>query len=183
MKVGDHVKTEHGKCVHEFRGPMEMHCGMWMCQRDRIVRDPVTCKKCLKAKEQEAMLGIAPPISDRWSKKPLNTLPQIVCLCGSTRFWDTFHESAWQLTLDGYIVLSIGVCKHAEDHGGEAIGPEIAAKLDELHLRKIDLSDWVLILNVEGYIGESTQKEIEYAQQHGKKIVYLENKEAKSCSE
>jgi hypothetical protein len=100
--------------------------------------------------------------------------PCVVCLCGSTRFMDAFHETGWQLTLDGYIVLTVGVCKHAEDHGGEALGQDVADKLDELHLRKIDLADWVLILNVGGYIGQSTRKELEYAKLTGKKVTFLE---------
>ena len=99
--------------------------------------------------------------------------PKIVCLCGSTRFMDAFHETGWQLTLAGYIVLSVGVCKHAEHHGGEALGQDVADKLDELHKRKIDLADWVLVLNVDGYVGDSTQAEIEYAAVKGKQISYL----------
>lgn len=101
--------------------------------------------------------------------------PQIVCLCGSTRFMDAFHAAGWQLTLDGCIVLSVGVCKHAEDHGGEALGQDVADRLDELHLRKIDLADQVMILNVGGYIGESTRRELEYARRHGKHIRFLES--------
>lgn len=100
--------------------------------------------------------------------------PPIVCLCGSTRFMNAFHEAGWYFTLKGYIVLSVGVCKHAEDHGGEALGPDVAARLDELHLRKIDLADTVFVLNVDGYIGESTRREIEYATQCRKPIAYLE---------
>lgn len=100
--------------------------------------------------------------------------PHIVCLCGSTRFWDAFHAAGWDFTLRGWIVLSIGVCKHAEDHGGEALGQGVADKLDELHLRKIDLADSVFVLNVGGYIGESTSKEIEYAKSKNKPIEYLE---------
>ena len=100
--------------------------------------------------------------------------PVIVCLCGSTRFMDDFFEAGWAETLQGKIVLSVGVCKHAEDHGGEALGQEVADMLDELHLRKIDLADEVFILNVGGYIGPSTRKELEYAQVHGKTIRYLE---------
>lgn len=100
--------------------------------------------------------------------------PQIVCLCGSTRFMNEFFAAGWQFTLDGYIVLSVGICKHAEHHGGEALGQEVADKLDELHLRKIDLCDWVFVLNVGGYIGESTKAEIEYAEKIGKIVQYLE---------
>ncbi|KKL71820.1 hypothetical protein LCGC14_2091110 [marine sediment metagenome] len=113
----------------------------------------------------------APP--DGACEKP--SKPEIVCLCGSTRFMDTFHSTGWQLTLDGYIVLSVGVCKHAADHGGEALGQGVAKKLDELHKRKIDLADFVMVLNVDGYIGESTRSEIEYAKAHDKMVVYLED--------
>ena len=100
--------------------------------------------------------------------------PKIICLCGSTRFMQQFFEAGWEFTLRGYIVLSVGVCKHAEHHGAEAPGQEVADRLDELHLRKIDLADGVFILNVGGYIGEPTRKEIQYAEKHNKPIEYLE---------
>lgn len=109
--------------------------------------------------------------------------PKIVCLCGSTRFMDAFFNAGWEFTLRGYIVLSIGVCKHAEHHGAEALGQDVAEKLDELHLRKIDLADEVHILNVDGYIGESTRKELKYAQQHGKEITYLESPALPRCKD
>ena len=91
--------------------------------------------------------------------------PKIVCLCGSTRFMQQFFDMGWELSLAGQIVLSVGVCKHVgpEGHGGEALGQDVADKLDELHKRKIDLADWVIVLNVGGYIGESTRAEIEHA--------------------
>ncbi len=86
---------------------------------------------------------------------------------------DAFFEAGWDFTLRGYIVLSVGVCKHAKHHGAEALGQDVVDRLDELHLRKIDISDEVFVLNVDGYIGESTRKEIEYARQLGKPISYL----------
>ncbi len=100
--------------------------------------------------------------------------PKVVTLCGSTRFMQMFHDMGWELTMQGYIVLTVGVCKHAESHGGEALGEDVAERLDELHLRKIDLSDEVFVLNVNGYIGKSTRKEIEYAEKLGLPIYYLE---------
>ncbi len=106
--------------------------------------------------------------------------PEIMCLCGSTRFMDAFHSVGWQLTLKGYIVLTVGVCKHAESHGGEALGGDVAARLDELHMRKIDLADVVMILNVDGYIGESTAAELAYARMKGKTVVFLENEQVKT---
>lgn len=100
-------------------------------------------------------------------------MPTIVCLCGSTRFMEAFFDAGWRETLNGKIVLSVGVCKHP-DHGAEALGGDIAERLDELHKRKIDLADEVLVLNVGGYIGSSTRSEINYAIGHGKPVRYLE---------
>lgn len=101
--------------------------------------------------------------------------PIIVCLCGSTRFMDAFHEEGWRLTLEGKIILTVGVCKHGPpDHVGEWLGEAVCARLDELHLRKIDLADRVLVLNVGGYVGESTAREIAYAESIGTPVDYLE---------
>lgn len=104
--------------------------------------------------------------------------PRIVCLCGSTRFMDTFNEVGWQKTLDGEIVLSVGVSKYLPgSHGGEYLGEAVAQALDELHKRKIDLADYVYVLNVGGYIGDSTRSEIEYAEALGKPVHYLSQRE------
>ena len=117
-----------------------------------------------------------PPDWQRWcEERPVLTgRPRITCLCGSTRFMQTFHDVGWALTLQGNIVLSVGVCKHARDHWGEALGQAIVDALDALHLRKIDLADDVWCLNVGGYIGESTAREIAYAMLHGKTLHWLE---------
>lgn len=112
------------------------------------------------------------PLTEAWQN--VNTKPPIVCLCGSTRFMQEFFDYGWIYTLRGYIVLSIGVCKHAEGHGGEALGQDVADMLDKLHLHKIDLADEVFIINKDGHIGESTRKEIDYAMKHSKLMVYLE---------
>ena len=105
-------------------------------------------------------------------------LPPIVCLCGSTRFYDQFQQANYERTMAGEIVLSVGFYPHAKAvHGhGEGVGHDSAEKvaLDELHKRKIDLADYVLVLNVEGYIGESTRSEIEYAAKIGRRVEYLE---------
>jgi hypothetical protein len=101
------------------------------------------------------------------------TMPHIVCLCGSTRFMKTFFDEGWKETLKGHIVLSVGVVTSGpKDHAGEHFG--VKEMLDELHKRKIDLADEVLVLNVGGYIGESTRSEIEYAEKLGMPIRYLE---------
>jgi len=104
-------------------------------------------------------------------------IPSIVCLCGSTRFYDEFQKANYEQTMAGNIVLSVGFFPHsAEKAHGENIGctPEQKQNLDQLHLRKIDLADRVFVINVGGYIGESTRREIEYAKSNGKPIEYLE---------
>lgn len=99
--------------------------------------------------------------------------PLIVCLCGSTKFKQQFIEANFRETMAGKIVLSVGWFSHAD---GSIYSPSEEEKkaLDELHLRKIDLADEVLVLNVGGYIGDSTRREIAYATSLGKPIRYLE---------
>lgn len=104
--------------------------------------------------------------------------PIIVTLCGSTRFKEAFAE--WQLkeTLKGKIVLTIGCDMKSDSDIFGSTPPEelrlIKAKLDVLHFHKIAMSDEVLVLNVGGYIGESTEREIEYANSIGVRVFYLE---------
>jgi len=106
--------------------------------------------------------------------------PEIVVLCGSTRFGQTFREQNLLLTIRGEIVLSIG-CDTKSDAdlaaGGVVFTDELKTKLDDLHKRKIDLADRVLVLNVGGYIGDSTSSEIEYASSLGKLVTYLEHED------
>src|SRR5262245_2645256 len=103
--------------------------------------------------------------------------PTIVCLCGSTRFGDAFERANIVETCDGKIGLS--VCSTRPDaelfgHLTEIEQNTIRIKLAELHRRKIDLADEILVLNVRGYIGDSTRGEIAYALAHGKSIRWLE---------
>lgn len=104
--------------------------------------------------------------------------PTIVCLCGSTRFWREFQRASLRETMAGRIVLSIGAASGTDDeHFGNLPREEydrVKTMLDELHKRKIDLADEVLVLNVGGYIGESTRSEIDYAARIGRPIRYLE---------
>jgi hypothetical protein len=101
--------------------------------------------------------------------------PRIVCLCGSTRFVDEFNHQRKILTEAGEIVLSIEVVTtQAREDDPQHANPELKARLDELHKRKIDLADYVLVLNVGGYVGESTRGEIDYAHGVGKPVTWLE---------
>lgn len=104
------------------------------------------------------------------------TRPTIVCLCGSTRFGEAFHEANLKETLAGRIVLTIG-CDFKSDKDLELAGtltPEDKERLDALHLCKIDLADEELMLNVGGYLGESSRRELAHAKIQGKTIRWLE---------
>ncbi len=96
--------------------------------------------------------------------------PRIVCLCGSTKFKSEFEAAVRRETLAGKIVLSVGCYMHADSI---PITPEQKVALDELHLRKIDLAREVLVIDVGGYVGESTKREIHYAASQGRTIRYL----------
>ena len=106
-----------------------------------------------------------------YSCRRYSQLPVIVCLCGSGRFREAFEQAEFEETLQGKIVLTIGCNTHDVARTDEL--KHHKPRLDDLHMRKIDLADEVLILNVGGYIGESTSRELEYAKQSGKKIRFL----------
>jgi hypothetical protein len=118
-------------------------------------------------------------------------MPHIVCLCGSTKFHEAFTEANYRETMKGHIVLSVGFFMHAQNnmHGGSVgVNEEQKSRLDVLHLRKIDLADEVLVLNVIptkgplgeiakeppiGYIGRSTRREAWYARRRDKPVRFL----------
>ena len=97
---------------------------------------------------------------------------KVITLCGSTRFKDAFMEAQKKLTLKGNIVISVGMFGHSGDE--EVWAPGVKEMLDDMHKRKIDMADEIFVINVGGYIGESTRSEIEYAKKTGKKVNYLE---------
>lgn len=107
------------------------------------------------------------------------TRPIIVCLCGSTRFWRLFQQAGLAETMAGRIVLSIGAASGTDDeHFGNLPREEydrVKEMLDQLHMEKIKIADEVLILNLEGYIGESTARELAYARQIGKRVRFWED--------
>ena len=102
--------------------------------------------------------------------------PTIVCLCGSTKFMGTFTQANMQETMAGRIVLSVGMSmKDPNDLWADPdVAKRIKTDMDWLHKRKIDLADEILVLNVNGYVGESTRSEIEYAQATGKPVRWWE---------
>jgi hypothetical protein len=97
---------------------------------------------------------------------------KVITLCGSTRFKDEFIEAQKRLSLAGNIVISVGLFGHSGDK--EVWDDGVKEMLDDMHKRKIDMADGIYVINVGGYIGNSTRSEIEYAKAHGKTIEYLE---------
>ena len=104
---------------------------------------------------------------------------KVITLCGSTRFKDAFMETQKRLTLEGNIVISVGLFGHSGDHEvwenlDEGTLTTTKKMLDDMHLRKIDMADEIFVINVGGYIGNSTRSEIAYAKATGKTIRFLE---------
>ena len=98
---------------------------------------------------------------------------KVITLCGSTRFKDEFLEAQKRLTIEGNIVISVGLFGHSGDD--EVWTEGVKDMLDREHLAKIDLADEIFVINVGGYIGDSTRREIAYADYRGKSITYLES--------
>ena len=105
---------------------------------------------------------------------------KVITLCGSTKFKDEFLKAQKDLTLKGNIVISVGLFGHSGDsevweNMDEGTLIKTKEMLDDMHKRKIDMSDEIFVINVNGYIGDSTKSEIEYAIKTGKKVNYLED--------
>lgn len=106
--------------------------------------------------------------------------PIVTTLCGSTRFPDAFALANMHLSLQGRIVIGLGMQGHADEprgarfltSDGDERKPEKQG-LDELHFRKIDLSDGIYVVNVGGYVGSSTRREIAYAKSQGKRVEWM----------
>lgn len=103
---------------------------------------------------------------------------KVITLCGSTRFKDAFMREQKRLTLEGNIVISVGLFGHSGDNEvWESMGEDAITKtkmmLDDMHKRKIDMADEIFVINENGYIGDSTKSEIAYAEAKGKIVNYL----------
>ena len=90
---------------------------------------------------------------------------KVITLCGSTRFKDEFIQAQKELTLKGNIVISVGLFGHSGDNEvwesmDEGTLTKTKEMLDDMHKRKIDMSDEIFVINVGGYIGSSTKSEI-----------------------
>ncbi len=103
--------------------------------------------------------------------------PKIITLCGSTKYWQDFSRINAKLTLKGYIVLSIGSSFQHDELTFSPLTEEAkdiqGKRFDDLHLHKIQMSDEILVLNIDGYIGSSTNQEIKFATEQNKVVRYL----------
>ena len=105
---------------------------------------------------------------------------KVITLCGSTRFKEQFIQVQKDLTLKGNIVISVGLFGHSGDsevweNMDEGTLTKTKEMLDDMHKIKIDMADEIFVVNVGGYIGDSTRSEIKYAQENGKLVRYLES--------
>lgn len=110
----------------------------------------------------------------------MTSRPKVITLCGSSRFPEAFHLANLHLSMLGHIVISLGAFGHADQptgarfllSDGDETTPEKQA-IDQLHFRKIDLADEIFVVNVGGYVGSSTRREIEYARSLGKPVSWM----------
>ena len=96
---------------------------------------------------------------------------KVITLCGSTKFKKEFEEINKKLTLEGNVVLSLGIFSHTD---GEQLSDEQIKMLKDIHKQKIAMSDEIFVINKNSYIGNGLKEEIEYAKQLNKGISYLE---------
>jgi len=165
VRLSEWLDARHWRQAHE-------ETVLSFLREGKRVQTPVSGKKQAVMAERA---GSAFPLSGWGGAKKR---PKIICLSGSSKFAEQFAIKSWELerqgniVLCGCILLPAWYCGGVEHHFAEHTG--CAAQCDELHLRKIDLADELLVLNVGGYIGESTRKEIAYARAIGKPVSFME---------
>ena len=101
----------------------------------------------------------------------------LVTLCGSTRFKKEFEEVNRILELNDWVVLTVASYYHSERNESLRKWIEQNKKqLDRLHLSKIELSQAIVVIDVNSYIGKSTSAEIRHAKKLDKPIYYWSDK-------
>jgi hypothetical protein len=148
----------------------------FLSQYERIDRHQAAIMLCRRIEDVHVRRSIIKALKSArsamtdWQKVTEGEIPAIVCLCGSTRFKDDFEIANREETKQGRIVLSVGMFGHQEGLDPDSV---LKGLLDELHKRKIDACDYVLVINPGGYIGKSTASEIDYAHGKGKPVKYM----------
>jgi hypothetical protein len=93
----------------------------------------------------------------------------VITLCGSMRFREEFERLDAELTLAGHMVLTPTALAPSTE-----LNEEERARLGRIHLQKIAMADEILVVNVGGYVGESTRREIGHARSCGVAVSFLE---------
>jgi hypothetical protein len=133
-------------------------CGALLPEYADTFKERLTCTKPIGhearhwAKGKNSEISWPQEESRRRNARPVRHIierddPTIVCLCGSTKFAKAFADANLEETLKGNIVLTVGSMTHSDDELGKRITPEVKTMLDNLHKKKIEMADEVLVLN------------------------------------
>ena len=119
-------------------------------------------------------------MEDQQAPQPAEDEAKVVTLCGSTRFEAEFAEVNQRLTMDGCVVISLGMFSLPDLQGYDwaADCSDLKGRLGALHFQKIRMADEVYIVDPGGYVGETTRREIAYAESLGKTVRYLSRERA-----
>lgn len=98
---------------------------------------------------------------------------KVITMCGSLKFEDEIRKQTERLELEGNCVLSI-IYPGNPNFDKDSYTPEQHQLFDKLHKQKIDMSDAIFVVNVNGYVGSSTKSESAYAIAQGKEVLSLE---------
>ncbi len=114
-------------------------------------------------------------MEDQEASQPAEGEAKVITLCGSTRFEAEFTEVNQRLTLEGCVVISLGMFGLPDLSGYDwtTDTSKLKRRLSEVHFQKIRMADEVYVVDPGGYVGESTRREIAYAESHGKPVRYL----------
>ena len=114
-------------------------------------------------------------MEDHQAVRPPVGEAKVITLCGSTKFEAEFAEVNQRLTMDGCVVISLGMFSLPDlpDYDWTVDSSDLKGRLGGVHFQKIRMADEVYIVDPGGYVGESTRREIAYAESLGKPVRYL----------
>ncbi len=114
-------------------------------------------------------------MEDQQAQQSLTGEAKVVTLCGSTKFEAEFAGVNQRLMMEGCVAISLGMfsLSHLRDYDWTADGSDLKGRLDSVHFQKIRMADEVYVVDPGGYLGESTRREIAYAESLGKPVRYL----------
>ena len=115
------------------------------------------------------------PMEDKQAPQSAEGDAKVITLCGSTKFEAEFAEINQRLTMEGCVVMSLGMFSLPDlpEYDWTADSSDLKERLGSMHFQKIRMADEVYIVDPDGYVGESTRREIAYAESLGKPVRYL----------